>query len=82
MTNMSRIAGEKQRHRSRETGTVVIVFDGRAQDLDEDGGRWYTECLDHGDVATHATLALARWHAPFSNGWCSGCQHKEEEEGR
>jgi hypothetical protein len=69
------LAGERQRHVARSTGTLVVVYDGREQDMDADdeGGRWYTECVDHGEAVRHTTLGLARWHAPAPEEWCEAC---------
>lgn len=75
-----RLAGERQRHRARENGRVVIVVDGEEQGLDVEGGRWYTICDEHGAAVPHDTLALARWHAPNPTGWCEDCQAETETE--
>jgi len=68
----------RQRRRNRATGTVVEVVD--ATDATEpfdpaDGGRWATVCVDHGGVAQHPTLALARSWAADPTGWCDDCRH-------
>lgn len=62
--------------RSRRTGTVVTVGHGTDLGLDtsvEGGGPWYTIC-EHGNLVSHLTLDLARWHAPAPDSWCDECQ--------
>ena len=71
---MIRLAGERQRTRAHATGTTIVIVDGREQGLDNDGGRWYVTCEDHGTSCVFDTLAMARYHAPVPNGWCDECQ--------
>ena len=75
-TRTNRLAGERQRHVTKQTGTTVVVLDGIAQDLDTDCGRWYTLCIDHNESIAHSTLKLAKWHAADPAGWCEACQQR------
>ncbi len=49
--------------------------DGNVTAWDE-GDRWATFCVDHGEFVTHRTLALARWHAPQPQHWCEQCEQE------
>jgi hypothetical protein len=75
------LAGCMQRRQNRRTGTLVAIYDARAQGLDEGGGdtRWYTICEDHGDAVGHSTLALARSHASVPDEWCEDCRELYEQ---
>lgn len=66
-------AGYRSAAFARETGTMIVVVDGDACDLDTDAGRWQTICDDHGTIISHTTLALARSHASNPLGWCEDC---------
>lgn len=66
--------------RTRRTGTTVTVCHGDDAGLDttpEGGGAWYTIC-EHGTTISHATLKLARWHAPEPDAWCDECHDARE----
>lgn len=60
--------------RRRRTGTEVTVCHGADEGLDtsDPAGAWYTIC-EHGTLIAHATLALARSHAPEPDQWCEEC---------
>ena len=73
-------AGLRQWTKSRQTGTHVGVYDGEAAGMDTDGGRWQTVCEEHGNVISHATLALARAFAPIPSEWCDRCSGAEPVE--
>lgn len=67
-------AGLRQQRRARQTGSLVGVYDGEAARMDTDAGRWQTVCEDHSTIVSHATLALARWHAAAPADWCEACR--------
>jgi hypothetical protein len=56
-----------------------VLYDGIAQALDTDSGRWQTVCETHGTICSHETLALAKKHLQWGD-WCEAC--REELEGR
>lgn len=61
--------------RNRETRTLVTITHGDDYGLDTtEDGPWYTVCEDHGLLASHPTLALAREHAAAPSGWCEDCR--------
>jgi hypothetical protein len=66
-------AGLRSWVRNVATGSTIAVYDGRAADLDTDGGRWQTVCETHSTIISHRTLALARSHAAAPADWCEGC---------
>lgn len=69
--------GCRYAHYAKSTGTLVTVVSAEAQGLDpgEHGEtKWYTTCEDHNRLIGHATLALAKHHAPCPEGWCEVCQ--------
>lgn len=68
------LAGCVQRHRARQTGTLVGVYHAEQAGLDPDGGPWVTVCEDHGSVINHETLAQAKSHATDPEGWCEDCR--------
>jgi hypothetical protein len=72
-------AGFRQARVARETGTLILVLDGGAANLDTVAGRWQTICDDHGYVISHETLALARSHAANPLGWCEDCADERRE---
>lgn len=61
--------------RSRRTGTLVGLYAAEQAGLDPAGGSWATVCEDHGVIANHATLDLARRHLPAVE-WCEACQEQ------
>lgn len=67
--------GERERHRSRQTGVTVILLDTQIDQtwLSDDGGRWATLCEDHGYYDNYESLAQARqWYA-YPAEWCPDC---------
>lgn len=77
---MSSVAGEKIRETriARATGTEVKLIDAdhpECTDYDSsEGGRWVTECADHGSFVQHDTWKLARSHLGHPEDWCETCQ--------
>lgn len=69
------LAGCVVQRRSRRTGTLVSLYAAEQADLDPAGGPWATVCEDHGAIANHATLDLARAHLPAVE-WCEACQER------
>lgn len=65
--------------RARTTRTHVGIYDGEEAGLDTDGGRYTTICEEHGRLVSHATIALARQHAPHPEEWCEVCSGVEAE---
>lgn len=68
--------GERERHRARETGALILVIDTRTPPtwLPPQGGRWATYCADHGFARNHRTLARARGEASTPSEWCDECR--------
>ena len=66
-------AGYRSARVSPQTGTLIVVVDGREADLDTDGGRWQTICDEHAHIVSHLTRADAEGHATDPLGWCEGC---------
>jgi hypothetical protein len=83
---MSGVAGEKIRETriARATGTEVKLVDAdhpECTDYDSaEGGRWVTECADHGSFVQHETWKLARSHLGHPEDWCDTCQGKPTAE--
>lgn len=71
--NLNGIPGLVQLRKSRQTGTMVGIYDGELQGLDTESGRWSTVCEEHGTVIAHQTLALAKTWAPVPDEWCEDC---------
>lgn len=69
------LAGCVVQRRSRRTGTLVGLYAAAQAGLDPAGGPWATVCEDHGAIANHATLELARAHLPAVE-WCETCQEQ------
>jgi hypothetical protein len=65
--------GWRQTAIARTTGLPVSIYDGEAAGMDTAGGRWQTICEPHGEVISHETLALARYHAAAPDEWCEVC---------
>jgi hypothetical protein len=71
-----RYVGERERHRSRQTGVMVVLIDTHESPawLPQDEGRWATLCDDHGFVGYWPSLGAARaWYA-YPARWCPLCQ--------
>lgn len=65
--------------RSRITGTLVGVYHGEQSGMECDPEYpWLTVCEDHGTLATHRTLKLAREHAPDPTMWCEECRDRTQ----
>lgn len=79
--NVGGYAGCVSMHKSRATGTIVLVLHAEQADLDpgddENPMPWYTVCDKHSTCIGHRTLALAQSHAPFPNEWCEDCQDEK-----
>ena len=69
--------------RARVTGVEVELWDltgdgaPLSPELDWQGkvaNRWATWCVEHGELCTHPTLALARDWMAGPDGWCEGCR--------
>jgi len=69
------LAGCVVQRRSRRTGTLIGLYAAEQAGLDPASGPWATVCEDHGAIATHATLNLARAHLPAVE-WCEACQEQ------
>jgi hypothetical protein len=67
--------GERERHRSRQTGVTVVVLDTEIDRpwLSNEGGRWATLCEDHGYYDNYESLARARQWYPYPAEWCPTC---------
>lgn len=77
---MSGVAEEliRESRVARATGTEVKLIDAdhpECTDYDSaEGGRWVTECADHGSFVQHETWKLARSHLGHPEEWCATCQ--------
>ena len=70
------LPGYRSVQRSRETGTLVAIFNGDEQQV-ESG--WYTECVEHSVVVVHETYRTARYMAPSPCTWCEACADEHGE---
>lgn len=61
--NYTQFAGYRSCRKSRLVGTTISVVDGKAQNLDTTGGRWYSICEDHNTTVSHESQAIATSHA-------------------
>ena len=69
------MAAVVRERRSRQTGTVVQVWDNRDGGFDcDDPNGWFTVCVDHGGVCSHETRSLAQAFQLVPREWCPGCQ--------
>lgn len=59
---------------AEQNGALVSVWDGEAQGMDTEGGRWSTVCEGHGTIIAHETLTLALSHSADPLGWCEDCR--------
>jgi hypothetical protein len=70
---------------ARTTGVTVEVVDADHPDCDDyqsdEGGRWVTHCLGHGNFVQHETWKLARRFLGHPEEWCDGCRAIAEEGG-
>lgn len=66
-------AGYRAHTRARSTGTVAVLLDGIAAQLDTDGGRWQTICDEHDIVIAHTRQADARAFLHHPEEWCEEC---------
>lgn len=67
--------------KARQTGRTIVV--GHSDDLgiERNGTHdWWTVCDDHGILACHPTLALARHHSASPLDWCEVCNGQMDEE--
>ena len=74
-------AGYRGHRRNRITGTTVVLLDGRAADLDTDGGRWSLMCEDHGSVCAFMHQHDAREFMAHPGEWCEGCSGHDDPAG-
>lgn len=78
--NRDGYSGCVSRRRSRDTGTLVGVYNAVQAGMDPTHGcTWYTVCEDHGSVIGHETLSVANYHAPVPSEWCEDCMEKQKE---
>lgn len=68
------LAGCVSRHRSRQTGTLIGIYNAEQAGLDSEGdANWYTLCEDHGESIAHRTLHLAKDFSAVPAEWCEAC---------
>ena len=66
--------GEKERRTNQQTGTTILVIDGRKNKLfPYDRLRWVLLCLEHQISRRYRTLADARIWNSQPAAWCAGC---------
>ncbi len=73
-------AGRVQLRRTREGARVGIYH--AAQAGVDAGEPWAVSCEDHGTIAGHRTLGLARHHAVKPSNWCEHCRTALESNGK
>lgn len=73
VAHLKTCAGLRKVAVARQNGALITVWDGEAQGMDTDGGRWQTVCEGHGTIISHDTLALALSHSADPLGWCEEC---------
>lgn len=71
-------AGLRAWRKNRETGNFVAVYDGEAQGMDTEGGRWQTVCDPHGTILNHETLKVAISWVSEAADWCEACRAEIE----
>ena len=74
--NYKDFPGCRKASKARSTGRIVTVWDGEAQGMDTEGGRWQTVCEEHDSICCHETLSLAISHSSEPEGWCEPCQEE------
>lgn len=71
----TRCTGIKARRRARITGTIVSVYDSKAQGLEDDVGcEWSVVCEDHSTIVCFSTLRAAIDCMPAPHSFCDGCR--------
>lgn len=65
--------GLLQMRRARSTGVMVGVCN-RDETGTDGSDEYMTVCEDHGQIVGHATVTLAKFHAPCPEGWCDECR--------
>ncbi len=61
------------------TGRFVCLYDGAAQGLDTDGGKYTIVCQHHSNTLSHNNRARAQWLARNVTQWCEDCMEEEEQ---
>jgi hypothetical protein len=75
------VAGEelKWSRKVRSSGTVVGLVDNREGQFDSgEPGTWFTVCVDHGGVCSHANVRVASAWRSYPQEWCPGCQEARD----
>jgi hypothetical protein len=67
--------------KGKDRNLLASVYDGEAQDMDTEAGRWQTVCERHSTIISHDTLELANHHLTDVRSWCEGCQPTNASEG-
>jgi hypothetical protein len=63
----------------RSTGTLVGLVDNREGQFDSgEPGTWFTVCVDHGGVCSHANVRVASQWRSYPQEWCPGCQEARD----
>lgn len=76
------LSGCVQQQRARSTGTLVGVYHGPQASIEVAPEQpWVSVCEEHGVLAAHSTLALAKYHAADPAGWCEECSLAGDSEG-
>lgn len=62
--------------KARTTKTIIELWDlGNSQDSKENGGRWQTICVEHGNCVCHDKKANAIYYMSHPENWCEDCQN-------
>lgn len=79
-TRPRRSAGLRVSFWNADRETWVSAYDGEAEGLDVDGGRWQVVCERHGNIVSVETLAVARDDAKYGDpiDFCEECQTDPE----
>lgn len=73
--NFNGLSGCVSQAKSRITGMLVGIYHGEQSGMESDQDTpWQTVCEQHNTLVGHASLKLAREHAPDPTGWCEECR--------
>ena len=58
--------------KAHSTKTLVELWD-MGKETNEDGGRWQTVCVDHGNCMNHDKKSNAVYFLSHPEEWCEDC---------
>lgn len=75
--NFNGISGCVVQKKSRQTGTLVGVYNSEQSEVGDVGDSstaWMTVCEEHNVLVGHSSLKLALYHSSDPEGWCESCR--------